>query len=314
MLIDSGMALCYIHRIMPSIMQSAHRQALQHRARQQSGLPAPRASRQAGKMLVPMLGVLAAIAMGVAAVAVVMQMQERERRQAKERELHLAVAENDDLKARMDELQQSKTRVEDDLIRVRKDLAQSQDELVSAIEKQEALSRAVEDREKEIGRISRDLEQAHSESKQAAAQLTEAQSERETLKLQLADLERAKTDLESKLTDLTNRPTVELDKVTVNGDEPVSSVSPSPFVPMATTGAGGPNGQVVVVNREYDFIVMNLGKNHGLSVGQEFQVVRDNQILGRVKVEKVYDELSAAAILPESQKDSIQEGDTVKAL
>ena len=70
----------------------------------------------------------------------------------------------------------------------------------------------------------------------------------------------------------------------------------------------------MVVNREYDFIVMNMGKNQGLSVGQEFQIVRNNQVLGKVKIEKVYDELSAAAILPDSKKDSIREGDAVRAL
>jgi hypothetical protein len=58
---------------------------------------------------------------------------------------------------------------------------------------------------------------------------------------------------------------------------------------------------------------MNLGKSHGLTLGQEFQVIRDNQILGRVKVEKIYDELSAAAILPASNKASIREGDFVRA-
>ena len=85
-------------------------------------------------------------------------------------------------------------------------------------------------------------------------------------------------------------------------------------MPVATTSKASADGQVVVVNREYDFIVMNLGKNHGLSVGQEFQIVRGAEVLGKVKVEKVYDELSAATILPESQKDRIREGDTVKAL
>ena len=86
--------------------------------------------------------------------------------------------------------------------------------------------------------------------------------------------------------------------------------------PISAPAAQAPStsGQVVVVNREYDFIVMNLGKNHGLSIGQEFQIVRGDSVLGKVKVEKVYDELSAAAILPESQKDNIKEGDTVKAL
>jgi hypothetical protein len=37
-------------------------------------------------------------------------------------------------------------------------------------------------------------------------------------------------------------------------------------------------------------------------------------VLGRVKVEKIYDELSAAAILPDSRKDTIREGDAVRAL
>ena len=84
--------------------------------------------------------------------------------------------------------------------------------------------------------------------------------------------------------------------------------------PISLTQGGVLEGQVIVVNREYDFIVMNIGKNHGLAVGQEFQIVRGSQVLGKVKVEKIYNELSAAAILPESNKALIREGDAVKAL
>jgi hypothetical protein len=125
----------------------------------------------------------------------------------------------------------------------------------------------------------------------------------------------AKTELESKVMELSNQPTVELEKVLVPG----AGATPAPVdgataMPVAALGSMPSAGQVVVVNREYDFIVMNLGKNHGLSIGQEFQVVRGSEVLGRVKVEKVYDELAAAAILPESQKDNIREGDTVRAL
>lgn len=118
----------------------------------------------------------------------------------------------------------------------------------------------------------------------------------------------------------------------VNGEAPVAMSIASASAPVGRTiatpsGVGASasskpsagassasDGQVVVVNREYDFIVMNLGKNQGLIVGQEFQVMRNREVLGRVKVEKVYDELSAAAILPNSKKDSIREGDSVRAL
>jgi len=270
---------------------------------------------RAGKTLVPLLGVLAILSMGVAAVAIVLQMQEREKRQAKERELHLALAENDDLKARLDELEQAKTRVEEELTRARQELVQSQDELTKAVEARETLARSLEDREQEIGRLTKDVEQVRNDAKQAATQLNELQAERETMRQQVTDLERAKGELESKIMELSERPTVELDKVVVSSD-PFAMAQPPPIGAGMPGGASaGPlEGQVVVINREYDFIVMNLGKNQGLSVGQEFQIVRGDQVLGRAKVEKVYDELSAAGLLPESKKNEIREGDSVRAL
>ena len=268
-----------------------------------------------GKALVPLLGVLAVLAMAVAAVAIVLQIQERDKRLAKERELLMAQAENDDLKARLEDTQQAKAKTEEELGRLRKEFSQTQEKLVKAIEAQETLSRSVEDREKEIGRLAKDLEQTRAQQKEVATQLSELQTERETMKGQLADLEKAKGELEVKVTELSGQPTVELDKVLVtNAQAPTSATGSGSAAPSGEKAGTASSGQVMVVNREYDFIVMNLGKNQGLSVGQEFQIVRGNEVLGKVKVEKVYDELSAAAILPESRKDSIREGDTVRAL
>lgn len=254
--------------------------------------------RRSGKALVPLLGALAALAMGVSAVAIVLQIQERDKRLARERELQLALAENDDLKVKLEDARQSKTRAEEQLATAKKTLAQAQDELASAVKAREELSRSIEDREKEIARLAKDLEQASADSKQIADQL---QSDRK----RLADLEKAKADLESKVMELSGQqPLVELDKVLVKGDQAIT-------LPTSVPSA---DGQVVVINREFDFIVMNLGRNHGLAVGQEFQIVRGSEVLGRAKVEKVYDELSAAALLPESKKNAIREGDVVRPL
>ena len=273
---------------------------------------------QAGKMLVPLLAVLVVLSMGVAAVAIVLQMQEREKRQAKEQELYQSQSENDELKSKLQAMEQDKARAEESLASTRKDLTQAQDELAKAVDAKETLSRSVEDREREIARLTKDVEQTRQEAKQAGKQLADLREERDTAKRQLADLEQAKQDLETKVMELTEKPTVELEKVLVTPDQALGAASPqsaSPGVVMpASASAGANTGQVVVVNREYDFIVMNLGKNHGLSVGQEFQIVRGTQVLGKVKVEKVYDELSAAAILPESQKNNIREGDAVRPL
>jgi flagellar biosynthesis chaperone FliJ len=264
-------------------------------------------------MLVPLLGVLVVLAMGFAAVVTVLGIQERDKREAKERELHLAVAENNDLKARLEDTLKEKSRFEEQLARAREELATSQEELLKTVEAQETLTRSVEDREREIGRLTKDLEQARNESKRIATQFSELQTERDAVTQQLAELERAKSELESKLMEFSHQPTVELEKVFVTNAS--NRVSEGGAVMPVSAAVNTPStGQVVVVNREYDFIVMNLGKNQGLSVGQEFQIVRGNEVLGRVRVEKVYDELSAAAILPESKKENIKEGDAVRAL
>ncbi len=267
---------------------------------------------QTGKMLVPLLGVLAVFAMAVAATASVFLMQERDRRLAKEQELRVALAENEDLSARLTELQQAKSRIDEEMSRLRQEFSDAQEKLVQAVQAQETLSRSVEDREKEIGRLTKDFEQTKTQQQQLLAQVSDLQSERDTLRRQLADLEQAKGDLESKVIELSQQPTVELDKVVV-GSQPTGSAGSAPATTLAA--ASSPTtGQVMNINREYDFIIFNLGKNHGVSIGQELQVVRGEEVLGRVKVEKVYDELSAAAILPNSRKETIKEGDTVTAL
>ena len=266
--------------------------------------------RRAGNMLVPLLSVLVALAVLVAGVAGFLGMQEREKREAKEHELQQAVLENEDLQGRLKGLQDAKARIEGEAVRIRQELASAKEEAVKAKEAQTTLSKSVEDREREIDRLKKDLAQARNDAKEISSKLTQLQGDRDTIEQQLAEAQKAKGELESKVTELSEtRPTVELEKVMVQDDGSRgrrSAASGAPAAPL--------DGQVVVVNREYDFIVMNLGKNHGLSAGQEFQVIRDDKVLGKVKVEKVYDELSAAAILPESQKDNIKEGDLVKAL
>ena len=270
--------------------------------------------RQAGKTLVPLLSILAALSMGVAAIAIVLQIQEREKRQTKERELLMALAEKDDLKAQLEDLQQTKSRIEEELGRVRADFATTQEKLAQTVEANEVLTRSVEARQKEIDRLAKDVEQVRTERKTLASQVGELEQEREQMQRQLTELEEAKGELEAKVLELSQGPTVELDKVLVTNDASGTAGAVGMAVPVSAVSSGPMDGQVVVVNREYDFIVMNLGKKHGLSVGQEFQIVRGSELLGRVKVEKIYDELSAAAILPDSQKDNIREGDTVRAL
>ena len=70
---------------------------------------------QAGKMLTPLLSILAALAMGVAAFAIYVVIQKGEQRQVIQRNLQFAESENSDLKSRIETVQQAKARLEEDL-------------------------------------------------------------------------------------------------------------------------------------------------------------------------------------------------------
>jgi regulator of replication initiation timing len=330
----------------------------------QAGLP----GRQAGRVLAPLLGILAVLAMGVAAVAIVLHAREREQRQATERDLQLALAENTDLTARLEAVQRKAALLEEQVAEARREAAAVEEQLRQAIDAKETLAQSLEDRQQQLTRLTQELEQVRQQASAQVEELAQLQAEREALQQHVTELEQARAEWEAKVAELSGQPTVELAKVLVTsepgmadepggvaaagssatplagGGPPLAAPRPSPpssgGVPLAGGGpplaaprpspppSGGvtltvagsagsirqATGQVVVVNREFEFVVINLGRQHGLEVGQEFEVVRDQDVLGLVKVEKVYDELSAAAILPASKTHAIREGDTVRAL
>jgi len=258
-----------------------------------------------GRTTTTVLAAFAIFAIGMAGVAIVFQMRERDLRLAKERELLLVKAENEDLEEQLRQIRQAKEQVEMELVLVKEQLTQMTHQLTEERQAKETLAKSVDERQQELDRLNKDLGQARSERGTLTEQLTKLQSEQETLQARLAKAEQAKAELETKVLEMSEHPSVELEKVVVTSASPSEAFS---------SQLPARQGQVIVVNREYDFIVMNLGKRQGLALGQEFQIIRGQEVLGRVKVEKIYDELSAAAILQGSNEDAIREGDLVKAL
>ena len=259
-----------------------------------------------GRAVVILLGLLTVLSLAGAGVGFWLQRQEHELRLAKEQELLHAKKENDRLKDQISEVTKAKELVEADLASTKTELAKAAQQVEEERAAKEQLAKSVADRQEEITRLGKDLEQLRSERTELTGKLAKLTTQQKTLETKVGELESAKSDLETKVLELSSQPTqpnVELDKVVVTE----GGASP------AAASDASAKGQVVVVNREYDFVVMNLGKKQGVEVGQEFQIERDHQVLGRVKVEKIYDELSAAAILPDSKKDAIHEGDLVKA-
>ena len=70
-------------------------------------------------------------------------------------------------------------------------------------------------------------------------------------------------------------------------------------------------GKVLVINRDYNFAVINLGSKDKINTGDEFVVFHQDKEIGQLKVEKVHDSMSAAEFSSPEMRDKVNEGDRV---
>lgn len=69
-------------------------------------------------------------------------------------------------------------------------------------------------------------------------------------------------------------------------------------------------GKIIAVNRDNGFVVIDLGEDRGIKLGQSFQVYRDNQAIGSVEVIQTRQNISACDIKRETSP--IKVGDGIK--
>ena len=263
---------------------------------------------QQGKAATIILAITTVVGLGAAGVAFVLEEQERTKRAALEGELAVVTQAKNAAEAQMADLRRARAQAESELARIRSEGDRLTQQLAQVQEEKDALNQQLSDKSAEIDRLSQAVQEEQTNRSTLAEQLSRAQSDYQMAQSDLEELRKSKLTLEAKLKDLTGGRPVELERVVVKKSEMNFAGNAAEAIAPAL------EGQVLVVNREFDFIVVNLGKSQGVAIGKTMQVVRGQDVLGTVRVEKVYDTLSAAAILPESKKDQIKEGDTVRTL
>ena len=134
--------------------------------------------------------------------------------------------------------------------------------------------------------------------------LTKESQEKEKLQREFAQAQEKVTSLEEKLKaqEISNKPleknegdgaqAVDLDKIVVRPGEI-------------------PEGRVVSVNEENDFLIFNLGAEHGIVPNMLLSIYHSDQYLGDIKVARVQDGMSVADFIPPFSKDKVKKDDRV---
>jgi len=78
-------------------------------------------------------------------------------------------------------------------------------------------------------------------------------------------------------------------------------------------GTVDPNltGQIVQVNDEWNFVVVNVGRTQRVQENLKMLVARDDKLVARLQLSKVLGKVSVAEILPEANVDAVRVGDRV---
>jgi hypothetical protein len=117
----------------------------------------------------------------------------------------------------------------------------------------------------------------------------------EELRQELAEVRREKRELEWRIAERTGK---------IPGSVNVGQVR-------ITTGRRF-SGRVLVVNPKHNFVIIDIGKIHGLEKGVVLIVHRGSKFIGKVQVIKVYEKMAAADLAADWMQDDVQVSDGVK--
>ena len=180
-------------------------------------------------------------------------------------------------------------RTSDELNVTKDELAQTKDQLERTQQQVVALNETVTQKNAEIARQGDQIGQLEQDKAGLQVQIDD-------LNTTVAKMEDEQHDLKDKITTL-EQTVVELEGLTGQGN-----VKALPK---------GLHGTVVVVNKDWNFVILDLGSNDGLVPNAEMLIHRGDKLIGKVLISGVTRDLSIADINTEWVQGQVKEGDFV---
>ncbi|MFC1805339.1 hypothetical protein ACFLZ3_05930 [Candidatus Omnitrophota bacterium] len=221
------------------------------------------------------------------------------------------------LQSQLKDVREKYKAAEAKFIESRKIISQMDEKLAESASRIERLNREVQqekgarlDDQSALRQAQLELDKQRGLRNDLEGQLRKSREELKGLKLQLAGLEKAE-DKESKI--MVASGDIELGEIIVKPESAKNKEvrKSSGSSTKAEPGISVPVGNVMVVSKEYDFAVIDLGSKDGVKPGDRFAVFRNDKFQGNLIVEKIHDLMSAVTFESARIKKVIREGDKV---
>ena len=233
----------------------------------------------------------------IAVIGFVAKEREYMKRLVVEDKLALTLKEKRNLEKELETAKSAKEQTETKIVKMEEKFKDISSQLDDMKQKSESEAMDLEAKKAELARLKVDLENEKKEKLNISKKLDTLQLDYDKVKRQVSMLTSDKTDLEKKVLELQERQSVNLDKIVVNSPETASKQLLQ--------------GKVLVVNKEYSFIVTDIGQDKNVQKGAKFDVMDGARTLGQVEIDKVYDTMSSATVLPGSRINDMKKGNTI---
>jgi len=152
-------------------------------------------------------------------------------------------------------------------------------------------------KKRDILKLQEDMEKEKKEKLNISKKLDNLRVDYKKVQEAVRKIKDEKARLEKKLSNLKER-SIDLDKIVLSpeGTQPSAELL---------------KGRILVVNKDYSFIVTDLGEKQGIKKGTALEIRNGTELLGRAEVDKIYDTMSSASLLPGTDINKIKKGNLV---
>jgi len=251
------------------------------------------------KIVLALLIVASVVSAAIAVIGFMAKEREYMKRLIVEDKLAATLKEKRSLEKELETAKSAKDQSEAKITKLEEKLKGVAADLDGIKQKGEAAIVELETKKTELAKIKIDLDSEKKEKLAISKTLDALQSDYDKTKKEAVRLANEKIDLEKKIQELQEKQSVNLDKIVVNTNE--ESQGQKPVM----------EGKVLVVNKEYSFIVTDIGQDKNIQKGMKFDVMDGAKFLGQAEIDKVYDTMSSAAILPGAKINDMKKGNVI---
>lgn len=248
---------------------------------------------------------LVAASVGFAAMAVIGFIgKEREymKRLIVEDKLAAVLKEKMILEKELETTKSAKEQAEAKVTKIEEKFKELSSQFDDAKQKSEYGAAELEAKKAEMAKIKVDLDNEKKEKLSISKKLDSLQADYDRANKEMSKLADEKADLEKRMSDLREKQPVNLDKIVVNSGEDSGA---NQAVKQAM------QGKILVVNKEYSFIVTDIGQDKNIQKGAKFDVMDGAKFLGQAEIDKVYDTMSSATVLPGAKINDMKKGNVI---